>query len=40
MVKFHCGYRPKEKDYKDVSALCENFGLSLPDEYLQFTKSS
>jgi lincosamide nucleotidyltransferase A/C/D/E len=40
MVKFHCGHRPKEKDYKDVSGLCEKFGLSLPDEYLRFTKSS
>ncbi len=40
MVKFHCDYRPNEKDYKDVSALCAKFGLSLPDEYIQFKKSS
>src|SRR5215470_11602676 len=33
MVKFHSGYALTEKDYKDVSALCEKYGLELPEEY-------
>jgi lincosamide nucleotidyltransferase A/C/D/E len=33
MVKFHSGYELKEKDLKDVSAICEKFGIELPDEY-------
>lgn len=32
-VKFHSGYELKEKDFKDVSALCEKFGMALPEEY-------
>jgi len=35
-VKFHSGYELKEKDYKDVSALCQKFGIELPSEYKQF----
>ena len=30
MVKFHSGYELDENDYRDVSALCERFGLALP----------
>jgi lincosamide nucleotidyltransferase A/C/D/E len=40
MVKFHSGYELKEKDFKDVSALCEKFGIKLPQEYVQFKNSS
>ncbi len=36
MVKFHSGYELKEKDFRDVSALCEKFGIRLPEEYLKF----
>jgi len=32
MVKFHSGYELDENDYRDVSALCERFGLALPAE--------
>ena len=32
-VKFHSGYVPKEKDFRDVSALCEKFGFGLPTTY-------
>ena len=32
-IKFHSGYELKEKDYEDVSALCEKFGIDLPAEY-------
>ena len=32
-IKFHSGYRLQEKDFKDVSALCEKFGVKLPEEY-------
>jgi lincosamide nucleotidyltransferase A/C/D/E len=35
-VKFHCGYQLKEKDFQDVSALCEKFGIQLPERFAQF----
>ena len=35
LVKFHTGYRLRERDVKDVSALCERFGIPYPDEYLR-----
>ena len=38
MVKFHSGYELTEKDFHDVSALCEKFGIDLPEAYLHFTK--
>jgi lincosamide nucleotidyltransferase A/C/D/E len=33
MVKFHTGYRLQEKDFSDVSALCQKFGIDYPEEY-------
>ena len=39
MVKFHSGYLLKEKDFRDVSALCGKFGIALPPEYTRFKKS-
>ncbi|OGE35276.1 tRNA nucleotidyltransferase [Candidatus Daviesbacteria bacterium RIFCSPLOWO2_02_FULL_40_8] len=39
MVKFHSGYELNEKDYKDISALCEKFGIPLPEEYKKFRPS-
>jgi len=36
MVRFHSGYVLTEKDYKDVSALCEKYGVELPEEYSRF----
>ena len=38
MVKFHSGYPLKEKDFRDVSALCAKFGIELPAAYEQFKK--
>lgn len=38
LVKFHSGYPLTEKDFSDVSALCEKFGIELPDEYARFRK--
>jgi lincosamide nucleotidyltransferase A/C/D/E len=38
MIKFHSGYELKDKDFKDVSALCQKFGIELPQEYTKFTK--
>jgi lincosamide nucleotidyltransferase A/C/D/E len=38
MVKFHSGYELDENDYRDVSALCERFGIALPTEYERFTR--
>ena len=35
-VKFHTGYDLKDKDFKDVSAICERFGIALPEEYSRF----
>jgi lincosamide nucleotidyltransferase A/C/D/E len=37
-VKFHTGYKLDENDYRDVKALCERFGIALPDEYKAFAK--
>ena len=36
MVKFHSGYKLKEKDFWDVSALCRKFGIELPESFAQF----
>jgi lincosamide nucleotidyltransferase A/C/D/E len=36
MVKFHSGYDLKDKDFRDVSALCEKFGIDLPAVYERF----
>jgi lincosamide nucleotidyltransferase A/C/D/E len=33
LVKFHTGYDLDENDFRDVRALCERFGIPLPDEY-------
>ena len=38
MVKFHSGYELKEKDFRDISALCEKFGMDLPKEFDRFKK--
>ncbi len=38
MVKFHSGYELDENDYRDVSALCERFGIALPAEYERFIR--
>lgn len=40
MVKFHSGYELKDKDFRDVLALCRKFGIDLPPEYARFEKSS
>ncbi|HEU4391967.1 MAG TPA: hypothetical protein VFV34_29545 [Blastocatellia bacterium] len=36
VVKFHCGYDLKEKDYEDVARICEEFGIDLPPEFDRF----
>jgi lincosamide nucleotidyltransferase A/C/D/E len=38
VVKWHTGYKPKEKDFKDVSALCRKFGIEMPEGYKRFNK--
>jgi lincosamide nucleotidyltransferase A/C/D/E len=35
-VRFHSGYKLKDKDFRDVSALCDAFGIELPAEYRHF----
>ncbi len=40
MVKFHSGYELTEKDYRDVSAICETYGIALPGEYSRFKDHS
>ena len=35
-VKFHSGYQVKEKDFRDVCALCKRFDIELPVEYEHF----
>ncbi|MFH1157293.1 MAG: aminoglycoside nucleotidyltransferase [Pseudomonadota bacterium] len=32
MLKFHTGYKLRDSDFKDVSALCEKFGIEYPEE--------
>ncbi len=39
MVRFHTGYELHETDFKDVSALCDRFGIEYPDEYAHLRKS-
>ena len=33
VVKFHENYEPKDVDYQDIQALCDKFGLELPNNY-------
>ncbi len=33
LIAFHTGYAFDENDVKDVSALCERFGIPLPEDY-------
>ena len=35
MVKFHTGYKLRECDFHDVGALCDKFGIALPEEYVR-----
>ena len=37
-VRFHSGYKLMEKDFRDVSALCEKFGIELPEVFARFRK--
>ncbi|MFI5185903.1 MAG: nucleotidyltransferase domain-containing protein [Chitinophagales bacterium] len=39
VLKFHSGYDLKEKDCKDVLAICKEFDLEILNEYLQFKQS-
>jgi lincosamide nucleotidyltransferase A/C/D/E len=36
LVAFHTGYAVDANDWADVSALCERFGIPIPDDYLPF----
>lgn len=38
MVKFPTGYKLRESDYKDVAALCERFGIEMPEEYTKLNE--
>ncbi len=33
VVKFHTGYKLRESDYADVTAVCARFGIERPAEY-------
>ncbi len=33
LVKFHSGYKLRASDYADVTALCERFGIELPEAH-------
>jgi lincosamide nucleotidyltransferase A/C/D/E len=37
-IKFHSGYELKEKDFRDVSALCDKFRIPLPEVFGKFKK--
>jgi lincosamide nucleotidyltransferase A/C/D/E len=32
-VKFRTGYKLRDRDYRDVAALCQRFGIEYPAEY-------
>ena len=36
LVRFHTGYDVDATDWADISALCERFGIAVPQEYLRF----
>ncbi|MFB9525740.1 nucleotidyltransferase domain-containing protein [Nonomuraea roseola] len=36
LVRFHTGYAVDAEDWADVSALCERFGIPIPDDYQRF----
>jgi len=38
LIKFHTGYKLRESDYKDVTALCTRFGINFPDGYNSIDK--
>ena len=38
MVKFHAGYKLDQNDFHDVSALCERFGIKLPEAHRKMIK--
>ncbi len=38
-VKFQSGYELKQKDFRDVFALCQKFGIDLPATYERFKGS-
>jgi len=40
LVRFHTGYPVDPTDCADVSALCERFGLAVPDDYRRFVEGS
>ena len=35
LVLFHTGYELRKKDFDDVTALCQRFGIELPAEFLR-----
>jgi lincosamide nucleotidyltransferase A/C/D/E len=39
-VKSHSGYELRDKDFKNVSALCNRFGIDYPEEYRLLKKSN
>lgn len=38
MIAFHTGYELGLNDYRDISALCDRYGVDLPSEYIKFRK--
>jgi lincosamide nucleotidyltransferase A/C/D/E len=40
LVRFHTGYELDENDWSDISALCERFGIPIPEEYARFRRDS
>ena len=38
VILFHRNYEPRPKDFLDVTALCQRFGLAYPEEYARIRK--
>ncbi len=34
LIQFYIRHKPKEKDYKDIFALCEKFDIEIHEEYV------
>jgi lincosamide nucleotidyltransferase A/C/D/E len=39
MVEFHTGYEVDDTDWMNVKALCEKFGIPIPEDYHKWARS-
>jgi lincosamide nucleotidyltransferase A/C/D/E len=39
IIQFHTGYKIDQADAEDVKALCENFGIEMPEEHKAYWRA-